>query len=100
MNGSERITMNLKNGENTFSIELTDIYGYRYTESKTLKIGTNTVSTVTGPQITTINPKDNDSRITLYAGNSFNLRFSTSVGTEAREISIFLDDVLIQSATA
>lgn len=103
-NASERTTMNLANGDNTFSVELTDIYGYKYTESKTIKIGDSTSSTPSNtnidPQITTINPKNGDNRVTLYAGDSFNLRFSIAIGTESREISISLDDTSIQNAAA
>lgn len=103
INASERVSLNLKKWENTFSIEIIDIYGYKYTESKTLKIGNadaGTSETNIEPQITTINPKSGDTRITLYAGDSFNLRFSVTVGTEAREISITLDDTTIQNASA
>lgn len=96
--------MNLANGDNTFSVELIDIYGYTYTESKTIKIGNSTSSTSSNtnidPQITTINPKNGNNRVTLYAGDSFNLRFSIAVGTESREISISLDDTSIQNAAA
>lgn len=97
--------MNLTNGDNTFTVELVDNFGYKYTESRTIKIGnSNTSSSQTNtnidPQITTTNPRNSDSRISLYAGDSFNLRFSITVGTESREISITLDDKTIQNATA
>lgn len=103
MNGNQRTNINLSNGDSTFNVELTDIYGYKYTESKTLSVNsssTNTVGSNIIPTITTINPKDRDSRISLYAGDSFNLRFSISVGTDVREVSIFLDNTSIQNATA
>ena len=103
-NGSQRSSMSLRNGENTFMIELTDIYGYTYTDSKTLIIGngitTTDGSSIKNPTISTINPKNSDTRISLFSGDSFNLRFSISVGTEAREVSVFLDGVSIQNASA
>ncbi len=103
MNGSQRSSMSLKQWENTFFIELTDIYGYIYTESKTLMIGeagTNPSWISKDPTITTMNPKNTDTRITLFAGDSFNLRFTTQISTDAREISVSIDGESIQNATA
>lgn len=80
MNGTQRTALDLKNGENTFTVEVTDAFGYKYSESKTLRIGSQTTTNPdTIPTITMINPKNQDSRITLYSGDSFNLRFSVSV---------------------
>lgn len=102
-NGNQRTTMNVKNGDNTFTIELTDIFGFVYTESKTLSIWSGIPTTEQKnkePTITTLNPKNNDNHISLYSGDSFNLRFSISVGTETREVSVLLDTATIQNATA
>ena len=103
LNGSQRTTMNVKNGDNTFTIELTDIYGFLYSESKTLKIWTwdspQEQSSI-APQIIMLNPKEWDIHVNLYSWDSFNLRFSISLGTEAREVSVLLDSTSIQNATA
>ena len=103
INGNQRTTMNVKSGDNSFTIELTDIYGFLYSESKTLKIWIGDFSqgqTGITPQITTLNPKEWDTHVNLYAWDSFNLRFSISLGTEIREISVLLDSTSIQNATA
>lgn len=104
-NGKQRTNLELKNGDNTFTVELIDRYGYTYTESKTLKIwngdsSNGNLGSNEPPKITTINPKDNDTRISLYSGDSFNLRFNIAVSTEAREVSVLLDNTSIQNATA
>ena len=103
-NGSQRSTLNLKNGENTITIELTDIYGFIYSESKTLSISWGEKPTanqsIIDPHITTLNPKNQDAHVNLYSGDSFNLRFSITVGTENREVSVLLDSTSIQNATA
>lgn len=101
MNGTERTSINLKDGENTFIIELTDIYGYLYREIKTINIGDSPVSGVSRkPTITMINPRNSDTWINLYTGDSFNLRFSTDISTDVREITVSFDDKIIQNATA
>jgi len=102
MNGTQRSSMVLKNGDNTFTIELTDIYGYTYSESKTLKIGTESISNTSNqtPTLTMINPKSQDTNINLYSGDSFNLRFNINVATEAREVTVLIDNTIIQNASA
>ncbi len=44
-----------------------------------------------------INPLD--TTISLYEGTNFNLRFQTTISTEVREISVTIDDKVVQSAT-
>lgn len=39
VNGSDRIAVDLLAGENTFTVNVVDIYGYTYTESKTILVG-------------------------------------------------------------
>ncbi len=102
MNGSQRISLDLKNGEHTFFIELVDAFGFRYTESKTLKIGgtQNNITNGADPIITMTNPRGADASVNLYAGDKFNLRFNITVGTDSREVSVNLDGKNITNATA
>lgn len=103
LNGTNRGTFQLKDGEHTIEVELVDRFGFSYRESKTLKIGSSALTTITtgvDPTITMINPKPSDTGLSLYAGDKFNLRFSVQSATEAREITVTIDDKLIQSATA
>lgn len=87
------------------SVNAIDIYWYRYTESRTLETynnesNINSGSTVVSknPEITMINPKGKS--ISLYVWDIFNLRFRVEVGTTTREIQIFIDNTLYQTATS
>jgi hypothetical protein len=82
------------------TIEAIDIYGYKYSESVIGSPNTNTGSiseSKTPPTIAMINPKS--SSLNLYEEDTFNLRFQTSISTVVREISVTIDDTIIQSAT-
>lgn len=85
------------------TIEAVDVYGFKYTTSV---IG-NEDSTPTDwesndskkpPSITIINPKWGS--VNLYEGNAFNLRFQTKISSSVKEITVMLDDTVIQSATS
>ncbi len=75
------MSLELPTGEHTFQIELVDAYGFRYTESKTLKIGgtQNSVTAGATPVITLTNPRGPSASVNLYAGDKFNLRFNITV---------------------
>jgi penicillin-binding protein 1A len=85
------------------TIEMIDVYGYKYTTNTIWeKPVESTGSTSTGsgkiaPIISMINPKGWS--LNLYWWSSFNLRFQTTVSTPKREISVSLDDKVIQNAT-
>lgn len=101
--GSERIATNLPQWEDVIHVDVVDIYGFRYTESKSILIGgdssvsINETASKIPPSITMINPKGNDGQINLYNGDAFNLRFSTVVSTLEREITILIDGNVVQS---
>jgi penicillin-binding protein 1A len=99
--------MNLA-GEYDISIEAIDTYGYKYTSTLTTLPGTNitpiavpttetNTSTQAPPTITMTNPKW--SSLNLYEWDTFNLRFQTMISSIVREISVMIDDKIIQSAT-
>ncbi len=102
LNGSQRVSLDLKNGDHTFQIELVDAYWFRYTESKTLKIGSTQNSVTTGslPVISLTNPRSTSASVNLYTGDKFNLRFNITVWTDNREISVILDEKNILNATS
>lgn len=83
------------------TIEAIDVYGYKYSKdtlgSPEPNTGTNPIVN-TPPTLTMINPKS--STLSIYDGDNFNLRFQTSVSTETREVSVTIDDKVIQSATS
>ena len=82
------------------TIEAIDVYGYKYSEGVIGSPNTNTGSvseSKTPPTIAMTNPKS--SSLNLYEGDTFNLRFQTSISTVVREISVTIDDKIIQSAT-
>ncbi len=99
LTGSARTNIDLKNGDHTFIVEVIDMFGFSYTESRTITIGWISNSGEK-PTLSLINPKETNPRINLYSGDNFNLRFSIKVGTSAREIAIFMDDKSIQNASA
>ncbi len=104
--GTARINIgNIRN----ITIEAIDIYGYKYTDILASLPGTdiipiedsstgNNSSPKFAPSITMINPKS--SSLNIYAGDTFNLRFQTSIATTVREITVTLDDRVIQTATS
>lgn len=108
-NGSKNGTKNIKvNDINTVQIKAIDVYGYRYaawmpnqqlpeTNLPTPINIWNNNGDAPAPNITVTNPKW--SNITLYAGDMFNLRFHTKIGTTVREIDVSLNGKTIQSAT-
>jgi hypothetical protein len=103
--GSERTAIELHSGDTPIILEAIDIYGFQYNGSKDTLIsnqtwGTNSTpsQTNTQPTITLLNPKW--SGISLYAGDSFNLRFRISVGTTNREVQVTLDGKTIQTANS
>lgn len=94
------VRMNLGKEYNAI-IEAIDVYGYKYSEGV---IGSGATDTMTGtgakkvpPTIEMTNPRD--ATMNLYEGTTFNLRFQTKISTEIREISVTIDDKIIQSAT-
>ncbi len=99
MTGSARTSIDLKNGDHTFIVEINDIYGFTYTESRTITIGWISNSGW-NPTIALINPKEANPKINLYSGDNFNLRFSVNISTSAREIAIFIDDKVVHNASA
>ncbi len=104
-NGTETITLTTDKNA-TIQVSVVDIYGYRYTESKTLLIyDENTPGVVepsdpnaAAPAIAMINPRWKS--INLYTGDVFNLRFRADVATATREIQIFVDDTVYQTSTS
>jgi hypothetical protein len=91
--------------EPTITVELIDIYGYKYSESKTLTSSVssgNLEESSTGatapPVITMINPKWQN--LNLYSGDPFNLRFRANISTANREVQVLIDGVLSQTATS
>ena len=94
--------------EYDITIEAIDIYGYKYTGILSTLPGTDISpievppnETQSGaqapPTITMINPRG--SSLNLYEWDLFNLRFKTVIPTTVREISVMIDDKVIQSAT-
>lgn len=93
---------------NSATIELIDVYGYRYWSST--NGGSNLPKTelpnpISGnesgwaaPVITMINPKW--PLLRLYVGDMFNLRFQAQISTTVREIDVSIDGKSVQSATS
>lgn len=103
--GTTRINLALAKD---IAIEAIDIYGYKYRDVLTALPGTDIIpidpgvssqtGTKTPPTITMINPRW--SSLNLYSDTIFNLRFETSISTWIREITVTIDDTLVQSADA
>jgi hypothetical protein len=94
------VRMNLGKEYNA-TIEAIDVYGYKYSEGV---IGSGTTDTGTGagvkkspPTIEMSNPRD--ATMSLYEGTNFNLRFQVTISTDVREISVMIDDKIVQSAS-
>ncbi len=100
MTGSARNSIDLKNGDHTFTVALVDIYGFTYTESTTISIGWWPSLSGKAPSIGLLNPKGVNPKISLYSGDTFNLRFNVDVSTSAREVTLFMDDAVLQNASA
>lgn len=88
----------------TFTVDIIDIYGFKYSKSQTLLdiptvIDNPTASwSIAPPKITLIKPSDEN--INLYSDSIFNLRFRVDISTTTREVQVFIDDVLQQTATS
>jgi penicillin-binding protein 1A len=102
--GTENFAVNLTMYP-TITVEVIDIYGYKYSQSKTLvewTISSSGQLTVSGstepPVITMINPKWKN--LNLYSGDPFNLRFRVDITTANREVQVLIDDVISQTATS
>jgi penicillin-binding protein 1A len=81
------------------TVEAIDIYGYKYTTNVIGDpiIATGSMSNIkTPPVINLINPKWTS--LNLYEWNSFNLRFQTDISTSTREITVYMDDKVLQNA--
>lgn len=50
------------------------------------------------PSLIMINPKGR--QLSIYEGDVFNLRFRVDISTSTREVTIKIDDKVVQSATA
>ena len=102
--GSARTALVLESGEHIFEVEVTDIYGFLYTKTQTLLIGngvnTGNSGSTKSPTISLINPRESSPRISLYSGDTFNLRFSVDAGTAQREVSVTIDGNVVQSASS
>ncbi len=83
------------------TVEAIDTYGYKYNANVIWSPDTNT-GTINdikiSPTISMINPKW--SSLSLYEWSSFNLRFQVNVSSVAREISVTVDDKIVQNATS
>lgn len=97
--------MELMNGNNTIDIEVVDRFGFTYHESKTLIIGNEGIddeATIVNPNgdpiISIMNPKGKS--ISLYEGDTANVRFQVSVSTANREIVLSIDNKPIQTSTS
>ena len=83
------------------TVEAIDTYGYKYSTSVIGSPNTDTGSTTeskAAPVIIVTNPKWNT--LNLYEGNTFNLRFQVNIGSVTREITVTMDDKIIQNATS
>ncbi len=82
------------------TIEAIDTYGYKYTTNviEAPIVSTGSTTNKTPPIITLINPKWNS--LNLYEGNTFNLRFQVNISSIAREISVAIDNKVIQNAVS
>lgn len=83
------------------TIEAIDTYGYKYSKPVIWTNDTDTGSVIdskTPPTITIINPKG--SSLNLYEWNTFNLRFQANISSSVKEITVMLDDTVIQNATS
>lgn len=105
-NGTETVTIDA-NKNTTITVTVIDIFGFSYTESKTLpsawlipplELPEGTPSSESAPIITMINPKTDT--INLYTWDPFNLRFRARISTAAREIQILIDGVTQHTATS
>jgi penicillin-binding protein 1A len=105
--GKERISLTLPDGDATIKVEVVDVFGFTYNESRTLLIGNGESSdgekpiptdSWEWPTISLLNPKGKS--LSLYAGDVANLRFRVDTSTASREIVITIDDILLQSATS
>ncbi len=95
--GTQRAVINISGAnETTLKIEVVDMFGYRYKESKTL----NVKISGTAPKILMKNPVEGDTSTNLYKGDPINLRFSLSLSTEERELVVLLDGKNIYTATS
>ena len=54
---------------------------------------------MTEPTITLTNPRTNNPKINLYAGDTFNLRFNIAVATPEREVNVKIDNTSIQTSS-
>jgi hypothetical protein len=86
------------------TVDMIDIYGFRYTKNaRILDVPTDSwwveaePSIERGPEITMINPKNNN--LNLYAWDPFNLRFQVDISTTTREIQVFLNNTVHHTAT-
>lgn len=99
-------TISVKKWERvSLTVEAIDIYGFKYTQSMTiLDIPTDSPwssidPTEDGPpEIIMINPKGKN--LNLYVWDPFNLRFRADISTATREIQVFIDDKVQQTATS
>lgn len=119
--GTDRVSTNTINADSNVTVELVDIYGYKYTKSGSsgaTNLNNNATTSDTplpglpelheettvneasnvAPRITVTNPTR--SSISVYSGDTFNLRFNTQVGTTRRTVSVSVDGAPIRSATS
>ena len=79
------------------SIEAIDTYGYKYTANILWSSEESTGATSQNPpSISMINPKW--SSLNLYEWSSFNLRFQVTIESATREITVSIDNKIIQTA--
>lgn len=117
--GSDRVSTNTISASSSVVVELVDIYGHKYTKNSvsggikdeekenpeipknpelpTLPSLEEELAANTPPVITISNPSR--SSISVYQGDTFNLRFSTKIGTTKRTISVAIDGIPISTAT-
>lgn len=86
-------------------VEIIDAFGFKYTESKSvweseMPVWSDTTPSSSidkAPSIIMINPKGK--QLSIYEWDVFNLRFRADITTSTREVTIRIDDKVIQSAT-
>lgn len=117
--GSDRVSTNTISATSSVIVELVDVYGHKYTqngasggatseETTTPETSTNPelpalpsldeeVAANTAPIITISNPSR--SSISVYQGDTFNLRFSAKITTTKRTVSVAINGIPVSTAT-
>ena len=85
--GVQRAAINIDESSNILTAEIIDSFWFKYTQSETLTV----INNQSAPKIIMINPKEWDQVISIYEKSFFNLRFSTTIATATKEVSVLID---------